>query len=121
MPFLLCGHSEERHQAQLLVGEDGFQNKELEPPLSTILHLNPRMPTFQVDMTLDVDIAISDNMRHVCCDYFKKNCRECIERFKHIICVLGSPKSTSSHQYWEVEVDVGTSKERNMRCLQRIC
>ncbi|KAK2111428.1 Ret finger protein-like 4A-like protein 1 [Saguinus oedipus] len=44
--------------------------KELEPKLKSILRMNPRMKKFQVDMTLDVDIAsnyltISEDLRSV--------------------------------------------------------
>ncbi|XP_012515870.1 PREDICTED: ret finger protein-like 1 [Propithecus coquereli] len=88
--------------------------KELEPQLRAILYQNPRMLKFQVDMTLDVDTAnnrliISDDLRSVRCGPLNQNRRECAERFKHVICILGSPRFTSGRHYWEV--DVGTSKE----------
>lgn len=55
MALLLCGHSEECHQAQLPAGEDSFQIKEVEPQLRAILHLNQRMLMFQVHTIFDGD------------------------------------------------------------------
>ncbi|XP_069353382.1 ret finger protein-like 4A isoform X1 [Eulemur rufifrons] len=96
------------------LGKVVSQIKELEPQLRTILYQNPRMLKFQVDMTLDIDTAnnrliISDDLRSVRCGHLQQNRRECAERFKQGICVLGSPRFTSGRHYWEV--DVGTSKE----------
>uniref|UniRef100_A0A8C8YFR7 Ret finger protein-like 4A n=1 Tax=Prolemur simus TaxID=1328070 RepID=A0A8C8YFR7_PROSS len=84
--------------------------KELEPQLRAILSQNPRMLKFQVDMTLDVDTAnnqliISDDLKSVHCGHLKQNRRECAERFKQGICVLGSPRFTSGQ--W----DLGVCKE----------
>ncbi|KAK2116404.1 Ret finger protein-like 4A-like protein 1 [Saguinus oedipus] len=39
--------------------------KELEPKLKSILRMNPRMKKFQVDMTLDVVTAISEDPRSI--------------------------------------------------------
>ncbi|XP_076982863.1 ret finger protein-like 4A [Tamandua tetradactyla] len=96
------------------LGELVSKVKELEPHLKTILQMNPRMLKFQVDMTLDVDTAndfliLSDDLRSVRCGCNKENRKECAERFRPAICVLGSSRFTSGRHYWEV--DVGRSKE----------
>ncbi|XP_076982775.1 ret finger protein-like 3 isoform X2 [Tamandua tetradactyla] len=88
--------------------------KELEPHLKTILQMDPRILKFQVDMTLDVDTAndfliLSDDLKSVQCGRNKQNRKECAERFRPAICVLGSSRFTSGRHYWEV--DVGRSKE----------
>ncbi|XP_075855090.1 ret finger protein-like 4A [Microcebus murinus] len=69
-----------------------------------------------VDMMLDVDIAnnriTSDNLRNLRCVGFKQNRKGRAERFNCALCVLGSPRFTSSRHFWEV--GVGTSKEWDM-------
>ncbi|XP_076982779.1 ret finger protein-like 4A [Tamandua tetradactyla] len=96
--------------------------KELEPHLKTILQMNPKILKFQVDMTLDVDTAndfliLSDDLRSVRCGHKKQNRKECAERFRPAICVLGSSRFTSGRHYWEVDVrrskewDLGVCKE----------
>ncbi|XP_025704892.1 ret finger protein-like 4A [Callorhinus ursinus] len=88
--------------------------KELEPQLTAVLQMNPKMRKFQVEVTLDVDTAnhyliVSEDLRSVCCGYSKQNRRARAERFNYALCVLGSPRFPSGRHYWEV--DVGSSKE----------
>lgn len=59
-----------------------------------------------VNMTLDVDTAnnylvTSEGLKRVHCGLFN-----------YVICVLGTPRFSSGHHYWEV--DVATSKEWNV-------
>ncbi|XP_076982778.1 ret finger protein-like 4A [Tamandua tetradactyla] len=101
-------------RANYQLGELVSKVKELESHLKTTLQMNPRMLKFQVDMTLDVDTAndfliLSDDLRSVQSGCNKQNHKECAERFRHAVSVLGSSPFTSGHHYWEV--DVGTSKE----------
>uniref|UniRef100_G1U2N2 Ret finger protein like 4A n=1 Tax=Oryctolagus cuniculus TaxID=9986 RepID=G1U2N2_RABIT len=88
--------------------------KELEPHLSAVLYMNPRMLKFQVDVTLDEDTAhnclvVSKNRKTVHCGFSPLTRRERPERFDYALCVLGSPGFTSGRHYWEV--DVGSSRE----------
>ncbi|XP_062043237.1 ret finger protein-like 4A [Lepus europaeus] len=91
--------------------------KELEPHLSAVLSMNPRMLKFQVDVTLDEDTAhkclvISEDRKTVHCGLSPQTWRECPERYNYMLCVLGSPGFSSGRHYWEV--DVGSSKEWNV-------
>ncbi|XP_053445285.1 ret finger protein-like 3 [Nycticebus coucang] len=96
--------------------------KELEPHLTTILQMNPRMQKFQVDVTLDIDTAnkfllISDDLRSVCCVCIKESRQDVAERLQLPLCVLGTPHFTSGCHYWQVDVgmsaqwDLGVCKE----------
>lgn len=74
--------------------------KEMEPQLKAFLQMNPRMPKFQVDVTLDVGTAhnfliISDDLWSIPCKHIKQNQQELAERFDFTVCVLGSPPFTS--------------------------
>uniref|UniRef100_H0XJT9 B30.2/SPRY domain-containing protein n=1 Tax=Otolemur garnettii TaxID=30611 RepID=H0XJT9_OTOGA len=87
--------------------------KELEPHLTTILQMNPRMQKFQVDVTLDVDTAnkfllISDDLRSVRCVRIKKSQQDLAESLQLPLCVLGSPHFTSGCHYWQVDVGMST-------------
>ncbi|XP_017194918.2 ret finger protein-like 4A [Oryctolagus cuniculus] len=91
--------------------------KELEPHLSAVLSMNPRMLKFQVDVTLDKDAAhkclvISEDRKTVHCGLYKQTWRKYPERHNYTLCVLGSPEFTSGRHYWEV--DVGSSREWNV-------
>ncbi|KAM5312321.1 LOW QUALITY PROTEIN: ret finger protein-like 4A [Glossophaga mutica] len=89
----------------------------LEPQLTAILRMNPRLHRFQMDVTLDVDSAnnhlyISEDLRRVRCVYLQQKRRACPERFSAAFCALSSPRLMSGRHYWEV--DVGTSAEWNL-------
>ncbi|XP_034842416.1 LOW QUALITY PROTEIN: ret finger protein-like 4A [Mirounga leonina] len=88
--------------------------KALEPQLTAVLQMNPKMRKFHVEVTLDVDttnhyLVVSEDPRSVRCGYSKQNRRVRAERFNYAPCALGSPWFPSGRHYWEV--DVGTSKE----------
>ncbi|XP_062033590.1 ret finger protein-like 4A-like protein 1 [Lepus europaeus] len=88
--------------------------KELEPHLSAVLSMNPRMLKFQVDVTLDEDTAhkrlvISEDRKTVQCGLSPLTRRERPERFDCALGILGFPGFTSGRHYWEV--DVGSSRE----------
>ncbi|XP_032182026.1 ret finger protein-like 4A [Mustela erminea] len=87
--------------------------RELEPQLKAVLHMNPNVHKFQVEVTLDVDTAnhyliISEDLRSVRCGYSKQTWSAGAQRFDYALCVLGSPGFPSGRHYWEV--DVGMSK-----------
>ncbi|XP_062033592.1 ret finger protein-like 4A [Lepus europaeus] len=88
--------------------------KELEPHLSAVLSMNPRLLKFQVDVTLDEDTAhkrlvISEDRKTVHCGLSPLTRRERPERFDCALGILGFPGFNSGRHYWEV--DVGSSRE----------
>ncbi|KAM5297563.1 ret finger protein-like 4A [Glossophaga mutica] len=89
----------------------------LEPQLTAVLRMNPRLRSFQVDVTLDVDSAnnhlyVSEDLRRVRCAHPPQKRRACPQRFSAALCALGSPRLTSGRHYWEV--DVGASAAWNL-------
>ncbi|XP_045843075.1 ret finger protein-like 4A [Meles meles] len=87
--------------------------RELEPQLKAVLHMNPNVYKFQVEVTLDVDTAnhyliVSEDLRSVGCGYSTQTRSAGAQRFDYALCILGSPGFQSGRHYWEV--DVGMSK-----------
>ncbi|XP_047649743.1 ret finger protein-like 4A [Phacochoerus africanus] len=104
------------------LGELVSKVKDLEPHLTEVLRMNPRIRKLQVDVTLDADTAnkqliISEDLKTVHCGLLKQKKEACPERFSDTLCVLGLPRFTSGRHYWEVDVessrewDVGVCKE----------
>ncbi|CAK6437510.1 unnamed protein product [Pipistrellus nathusii] len=83
--------------------------KEMEPQLTSLLQMDPRIRKFQVDVTLDLDTAhdylvISEDLRRVRIGGDSQERPAHPGRFSDSPCVLGAPRFTSGRHYWEVDV-----------------
>ncbi|XP_054566057.1 ret finger protein-like 4A [Eptesicus fuscus] len=97
-----------------LLGRLAAKVKELEPQLTSILTMDPRIRKFRVDMTLDLDTAhnylvISEDLRRVRIGGDPQGRPAHPGRFNDSPCVLGAARFTSGRHYWEV--DVASSRE----------